>query len=80
TADAVALGGLPRRTLSGRLKELNGAGVLEQTEAPRGRVPAKWKLLGIDPEVSISVLPGVDTVRHAWEAPQRAGNAQPQIE
>ena len=50
TEGRVKVGDGSRRTRYGRLNELNTVGVLEQTEAGRGRVPAKWKITGTIPD------------------------------
>ncbi|MCI0701617.1 MAG: hypothetical protein L0241_11095 [Planctomycetia bacterium] len=61
TSDAQKVGGGSRRTRYSRLKELNGVGAVEQTEAQRGAVPAKWRLTGIDAD-SGAVVPSAQAV------------------
>lgn len=51
-----------RRTRYGRLHELHGVGAVEQTQASKGRVPARWKLTEVDPDAGPGVLPSVEDV------------------
>jgi hypothetical protein len=66
TTDVKRLGGASPRTLENRLLQLNSAGVVEQTSPAKGRVPARWKLTGRDPDARNAILPTVDAVRAAF--------------
>jgi hypothetical protein len=57
TAEAKPVGSGSARTKYNRLCELNNAGAIEQTAAPKGRVPARWKLTGLTPDAGAGVLP-----------------------
>ena len=56
------MGGASKRTRYNQLIELHGAGAVEQTEASRGKVPAKWKLTGLDPDAGDGVVPTLEQV------------------
>jgi hypothetical protein len=79
TTDAQKLGGASPRTLFGRLIELNGAGAIEQTAAPKGRVPAKWKLTGANPDAGDGVIPTVKQVMDTFSRCEHADNTEPTI-
>lgn len=79
TSQAKKLGSASRRTLTNRLHELNATGAVEQTEPPKGNVPAKWKLTGVTPKVDASILPTVEQMREAFEQYQHADKPQLQI-
>jgi hypothetical protein len=55
--EAQAVGGGSRSTVRSRLAELNEAGLIEQTAAPRGKVAARWKLTGEQAAVRTGGLP-----------------------
>jgi hypothetical protein len=75
TADAQMVGsGISRRTRYNRLTELNQAGAVEQTEAAKGRVPAKWKLTGVNPVEGDGVLPTAQSVIDRMSGCTRAHN------
>jgi hypothetical protein len=74
TTDAKRIGGAGERTLEGRLYELNAAGAVEQTAAPKGRVPARWKLTGVDPASGEGVLPSVKQVMETLSGCEHANN------
>jgi hypothetical protein len=44
SSEARAIGTSSRRTIESWLSELNGAGLLEQVEASKGKIPAKWRI------------------------------------
>jgi hypothetical protein len=62
TADAQLIGTGSRRARYGRLNELHGVGAVEQTQPSKGKVPARWKITGIDPNAGPGVLPNVQEV------------------
>ena len=62
TTEAQTVGPGARRVRYSRLRELNAAGAVEQTEAPRGAVPARWRLTGNDPSDGSGALPSVSAV------------------
>jgi hypothetical protein len=68
--------GASPRTNENRLLELNKVGAVEQTQQPKGRVPAKWKLTGRDPGSGEGVLPTVEQVREAFDRCERTDNAE----
>ena len=63
TSEAQKVGpGLSRPTRYRRLVELNAVGAVEQTEAARGKVAAKWRLTDVIPEDGSGVLPQPEKV------------------
>lgn len=68
------LPGRARRTNEARLSELQSCGCVEQTVAGKGRVPAKWKLTGKEPEPSEGVVPTVKQVVETLSGCARAHN------
>jgi hypothetical protein len=66
--EAQAVGGGSRSTARSRLAELNEAGLIEQTAAPRGKVAARWKLTGDRVSARSGGLPPVEEVAR-WVAP-----------
>jgi len=62
TTEAQKVGVGSRGTRYARLHELNRAGAVEQTEPSKGKVPAKWKLTGLDPDAKAGVVPDVMSV------------------
>lgn len=69
TTEAQDVGAGSRRSRYSRLNELNFSGAVEQTEPSRGKVPARWKLTGLDPDAAASVIPSVQSV--AYRLPNR---------
>lgn len=60
--EAVDRGAAGKSSVYGWLSELYAAGVLEQTEVPRGRSPARWRLTGQTPDSGDALLPSVENV------------------
>jgi len=76
--DVVDHGEASKSSVYGWIAELYTAGALEQTEAPRGRSPARWRLTGRTPDVGESSLPTVEDVFPEVRAGWNSGdNAQP---
>jgi hypothetical protein len=65
TTEAKNLNVVSRRTVDSFLIELNNAGVIEQVEPSKGRIPARWKLAA-EGRVP-GVLPTADAVRAECE-------------
>ncbi len=59
TAEAKPVGSGSERTKYNRLCELNSAGAVEQTVASKGRVPARWRLTGVEPDAGAGSVPTV---------------------
>lgn len=54
TQDAKKWGKVPKSTIYGRLAELNDAGLIEQTQPGKGKVPAKWKRVSLTDDAASS--------------------------
>jgi hypothetical protein len=78
TTEAKRLGGASERSLYGHLLALNNAGAVVQTAPQRGRVAATWKLTGLEPEATESILPTLAQVVASAEC-QRTDEPQPQL-
>jgi hypothetical protein len=72
TADAQNEGKGSRRARYTWLHELESVGAVEQKEASRGKVPARWILTGIDPAVGMAVLPTAAEVSNRLSASTHA--------
>jgi hypothetical protein len=60
--EATKKGTAGKSSVYGWLLELHEAGAVELVEAARGRVPARWKLTGSEPDPGAAVIPAVDDV------------------
>jgi hypothetical protein len=76
TTAAQQMGGVSPRTVTGRLRELAGAGALEQTAAPRGQIPARWKATGVNPVAGEGVLPTLKQVMETFSDCRLAGGTE----
>ncbi len=65
TSEAQKVGTGSRRTRYGRLSELQVVGSVEQTEAARGKVPARWRLTGLEPGDGSGTIPRPEEVQEA---------------
>ena len=65
TEEAQAVGVGSRATKYRRLAELNSAGCLDQVRPSQGRVPARWRLTGIDPDTDSGAIPTLKDVMAA---------------
>jgi hypothetical protein len=75
TAEAQKVGEGSKRARYGRLNELNAAGAVEQVEAARGKVPARWRLTDLLIEDGAGVLPSPQSVLHRLSGCTHADNA-----
>jgi hypothetical protein len=78
TTEAKRLPGPSARTIENRLRELSAGGALEQTAPPKGQVPARWKLTGLNPDAGEGVLPTVEQVMNTLSGCERANSANSQ--